>query len=297
MKLKTQLSIVLIILLAACGAEKPASPTLAPEPTATTAPTLPPPPTHTPEPALSPTDPAVATIELTCADWESVTSGSYRAENNTWGKGDLTGWSQCIGLSLRADGALAARWTWDWLMAGGSVKAYPEIVFGQKPGSQSTTPDLPLQVSRVKSAQVTYDITSTRTGSGNLAFDIWLTDSANPDTWGAPPITHEIMIWLEGYGSLAPGGSWVETVPIGDADYSVYLARNWGDGWTYIAFYRTPNQLGAGTLELADFLAYMLENELATGAEYMASIEIGNEVVSGSGETILNQYEVSVQSK
>jgi hypothetical protein len=40
-----------------------------------------------------------------------------------------------------------------------------------------------------------------------------------------------------------------------------------------------------------------VENGLATGDEYLASIEFGNEVVSGQGETILNQYAVSVQHK
>ena len=131
----------------------------------------------------------------------------------------------------------------------------------RKPGSQSTTPDLPLQISLVKSAVITYDVASTHTGSGNTAFDIWLTDTANPDTWGVPPITHEIMIWLEAYGSLAPGGNWVETVPIGGADYSIYLARIGGTAgpispstgrrtrweparWTWLISWRTSWRTG-----------------------------------------------------
>jgi hypothetical protein len=279
----------------ACTAGQSATPTLALAPTATPAPTLAP--TETAAPTLLSTDPAIAAITLDCTDWGHVNNGIFRAENNTWGKGDLTGWSQCIGLGTAASGALVARWNWDWLDSGGGVRAYPEVIVGQKPGSQSTTPDLPMQVNQVAAAEITYDVASTHTGTGNLAFDIWLTDTPNPDTWGVPPITHELMIWLEAYGSIAPGGSWIGKEKIGGIDYSVYVGENWADGWTYIAFYRTPAQLGAGTLDLADFLAYLVENGLATGDEYLASIEFGNEVVSGQGETILNQYAVSVQHK
>jgi hypothetical protein len=84
---------------------------------------------------------------------------------------------------------------------------------------------------------------------------------------------------------------------IDGVEYSVYVGQNWGDGWTYIAFLRAPYALGTGSLDLADFLAYILEKELATGEEFLASIEFGNEVATGSGETILNQYAVSVQKK
>ena len=273
------------LLLSACGRKQTPSPTVAPTATFTPAPTIP------PTPTLAPTEPA---IPLNCADWARVGSGVYRAENNTWGKGTLTGWSQCIGLEMSADGTLAARWTWDWLNSGDGVKAYPEIVFGQKPGSITTSADLPKRIKDLGEVTIAYDVSSTHTGSGNLAFDAWLTNTQNPSTWGAPPITHEIMIWLENFG-MQPGGTYIEKKSIDGVSYSIYVGENFGQGWRYMAFAREKSPLGAGTINLVSFLAYLQEKGYVTGDEYLASIEFGNEIVSGTGETILHKYMITVR--
>jgi hypothetical protein len=180
------------------------------------------------------------------------------------------------------------------LNAGSGVKAYPEVVYGQKPGSASTAADLPQKIRDLTEVTVSYEVTSTHTGSGNIAFDIWLTDTPNPDTWGVPPISHEIMIWLDSYGVMSPGGIWLEEANIDGISYYVTVGENFGGGWRYIAFNRVPPQLGTGSLNITHFLSYLLEKNLITGEEYMASIEFGNEVVSGVGETVLNNYVVSV---
>jgi hypothetical protein len=271
------------VLLSACGPGQLFGPTFTPIPT--------------PAPTPIPTATVPAAIAMNCDDQVGVTDGVYRAENNTWGKGTLSGWSQCIGLRMGSDGALAGRWTWDWLSSGNNVKAYPEIIFGQKPGSSTTSPDLPERISHVAELTITYDFTSTHTGSGNIAFDIWLTNSQDPSKWGVPPITHEIMIWLGSYGGMRPGGKWVEQVKMDGTLYNVYTGENWGDGWRYIAFAPDANLPGTGTVNLVSFLSYMQGKSLVVGDEYVASIEFGNEVVGGAGETTLNRYTVTVTSK
>lgn len=308
MKMKLQrifaVLVLLGLLLAACGPAQPltlstATP-MAATPSATSAPTqtIAPAATLTATTAAAtttPTNPAASAVKLDCQDQANLMDGPFRAENNTWGKGSLTGWTQCIGLLANDDGSITARWTWDWPISGGNVKSYPEIIYGQKPGSKTTTTDLPRQVSGLSELQILYDVTSTHTGGGNLAFDIWLTDSSDPSTWGAPPITHEIMIWLESFGSMAPGGNWKEVVKIDGAPYSVYTAKGWGDGWDYVAFVLTEPQVGAGSINLVSFLSYMKSKGLITGEEYVASVEFGNEVTGGKGETHLNRLAISVR--
>lgn len=299
MKIQLNSLIVLLLIfgsmLSACAPEQ----TPAPAPTSTPAAVSTPVPTQTPAPlptvtaAIDPT--AAAAIQMDCTDQANLANSVFRAENNTWGKGDLTGWSQCIGLETGTDGTLSARWTWDWLNSGGNVKAYPEIVFGQKPGSQTSSPDLPEKIDLLQDVTITYDIASTHTGSGNIAFDIWLTNTQNPDTWGAPPITHEIMIWLDAYGSMAPGGNWTEKVEIDGSIYQVYFGADFGGGWDYIAFSKVDPRLGKGSINLVSFLKYMKSKGYVTGEEYVASIEFGNEVTSGSGETLLRGYAISVK--
>jgi hypothetical protein len=295
MKIQRIFAILVLVtgLLSACAPAQPAIPTAGP--VATSAPTATTAPTETPASTavISATAPA-APVELNCRDQANVESGRFRGENNTWGKGTLTGWSQCIGLNASAEGTLTGRWTWDWPSSGGNVKAYPEMIFGQKPGTKSTSADLPKQISSLSEALIAYDVSSTHTGNGNLAFDFWLTDTQNPDKWGVPPITTEIMIWLEGYG-MSPGGRWTENIDIDGVTYSVYVAKHWGDGWDYVAFNRTKPQTGEGSINLVNFLAYMQSKDLITGQEYVASIEFGNEVVSGTGETNLNKFTVSVR--
>jgi Glycosyl hydrolase family 12 len=234
---------------------------------------------------------------MKCNDSDSIDSGDYQAQNNTWGKGSLSGWSQCIGIKMGADGAIVGRWTWDWLNSGSNVKAYPEIIFGQKPGSATTSKALPIKIDDLRAATVSYDVSSTNTGSGNVAFDIWLTDTPNPSTWGVPPIIHEVMIWLDRQGGMHPGGTFIERASIDSSTYAVFGADNWGQGWKYIAFTSAESRLGVGTLDLGSFLAYMQEKNLVKGDEYLADIEFGNEVASGTGETLVKRYMVSIQKK
>ena len=113
---------------------------------------------------------------------------------------------------------------------------------------------------------------------------------AERDFWGAMRRVAEI-----GYqGVESPGGGLDEQVELDGVRYLVYSAKDWGSGWTYVAFARDPYQMGAGTINLVSFLSYMRERELLSGEEYVASIELGSEVVSGKGEALLSRFAVSV---
>jgi len=234
------------LLLPACGQVSVSTPTPSPSQTATPAATS----TPVPEPAATNVLGAVA---MKCDDGAFVDTGDYQTYNNTWGKGNLSGWSECIGAGMNADGTLAARWTWDWLNSGTNVKAYPEIIFGQKPGSATTSKVMPIKISDIGAVTVSYDVASTSTGSGDVAFDIWLTDSPSPSSWGVPPITHEIMIWLDRQGGMSPGGNFIERVSLDSSTYAVFDADKWGQGWKYIAFVSAESRLGVGILNLGNF--------------------------------------------
>ena len=198
---------------------------------------------------------------------------------------------------MEIDGTLVGRWTWDWLNSGTNVKAYPEIIFGQKPGSTSTSEALPIKINDVGVAVISYEVSSTYAGSGNVAFDCWLTDTPDPATWGVPPITHEIMIWLDSLGGMHPGGAYLERASLGSVTYAVYVGDNYGQGWRYIAFASAESRLGVGTLDLGSILAYIKEKNLVTGDEYLASIEFGNEIAGGAGETVVKRYTVTIRNK
>jgi len=248
------------------------------------------------------TDPNFELLAMHCGDQVAVSALPYRAENNPWGKnaGDVS--AQCIGADVGTGGVMVGAWTWDWSNTTNTndIKAYPEIIFGRKPGAPTTSGALPKRVDSIAVATVSYNVSSVHTGKGNTAFDIWLTNTPNPSAFAAPPITHEIMIWLESYGNLSSSGTLLERVTVDGSEYDVFVADNFGSGgitsgWRYIAFERVTPQLGAASLNVAAFLTYLRAKNLITGSEYLASIEFGNEVVNGVGETHLHSYTVDVR--
>lgn len=253
-------------------------------------------------PASAPTafaHPADETLRfhMQCEEAVTAASGSYEVENNVWGKGALTDWSQCVGATNSTRRGLAARWTWDWKSQDNQVKAFPEVVFGHKPGTaRSTTPLLPRKLGEMRRVVMDYDISTQRNGTGNLSVDIWLTDTPTPTTFAVPPITHEVMIWLETFGPMYAGGEQIDTVSIHGIPYRVYVGEKFGLGWRYIAFKpeNTPMQPVA-QIDLMPYLLYLQTKGLVTPESHVANINLGNEIISGAGTTQVNHLDIDVE--
>jgi len=300
MKTNSQFIVILLLLsnkfLSSCESNLIPTPTNTHIPirTSTYTPTYTPTKTYTPIQSRTAT-PIINPINMTCEAGEVINAGEYLAIMGDWGKGSLTGWSQCIGAIIDDDGALVGRWTWDWLNSGGNVKSMPAIVFGQLPSWKSTSKSLPAMISNLDVATVSYNVSSTHSGSGNLIFHMWLTNTQNPTTWGVPPITHEIIIALEVYGDMQPAVPWRDQAKIDDISYDLFMGDHFGMGWRFIVFTRNPYQQGPGTLNLLTFLSAVQKEGYITGNEYLASISFGNEIVSGVGETILKDYVITIR--
>ena len=121
------------------------------------------------------------------------------------------------------DGKPQHGWSWQWPRGNGEVKAYPEVVFGHKPWlATSTTNSLPRRISAINAFSVACRVNMRARGRYNLAFDIWVTNSARPTP---SAITHEIMIWVGDRARAwepSPGNR-VKGVTIGDAAYDLYI--------------------------------------------------------------------------
>jgi hypothetical protein len=243
--------------------------------------------------------PAPATLR--CEDGTLIEAGSFIAENNTWGKGTLVGWSQCLGAVAWPDApgqppAVAARWTWDWKQVGDNVKAFPEIVFGHKPGfAKSSTRLLPRKLSTLQTLKIDHDISTEREGAGNLSIDMWLTADANPTTFAVPPITHEVMIWLEAYGPMYQGGELLERVRINGTLYRVHVGEKFGLGWRYVAFAPNSPMPMVNQIDLLPFFQYLRSKNLITTDEHLSAVNLGNEIISGRGDTRVNRYAVIIE--
>ncbi len=235
-------------------------------------------------------------IALNC-DVSSVTwVGQYLAENNSWGRDGVVGWHQCMGAAANGRGGISAHWTWDWRHQGDNVKAYPEVVFGHKPGyPKSTTPLLPRALGKVQQLTLDYEVATEREGTGNLAIDIWVTSTPTPTEFNVPTITHEVMIWLEVYGPMYAGGQQVDTVRINGTAYRVFVGEQFGLGWRYVAFAPNSPMQMATRMDLLPFFNYLRHKNLIGPNDHLAAINLGNEIIAGAGDTRLNHFSVSVR--
>ena len=219
-----------------------------------------------------------------CGPWEEYSLGSYLLQNNTWGQGDITNFSQCIFTT--SDSVFG--WNWDWPNIGNSVKAYPEIIFGKKPWSSiSTNNVLPIALNRIENFEVDFDFQTEANGNYNSAFEFWITEDSLSNENG---ITTEVMIWTSN-NFLQPAGNQISIVYVDGYFYKMYRAVF--DAWVYYAFVSEVDQHN-GTLKIHDFINYMVSIGHLNPNEFLGSFEFGNEIVHGNGQTTINQYSISI---
>jgi len=233
-----------------------------------------------------------------CGDWQYQSIDAYVVENNVWNAKGIHGYKQCVGMKRSATAGMDFAWDWSW-PASSEVRAYPEIVYGLKPwAAQSTTPDLPRQVDVLKSLQTHFSYDMARNGAGNLAFDLWLTSTATrPEGAANTPLRHELMIWLDNWGSLRPFGQYRETIRINNIDWELYTGTaTWGPKpWQYIAYRATSPVTQQVSLDIKLFLDHLQARKIIDGKDWVASVELGNEIASGQGSTRIREFSITVK--
>ena len=242
-----------------------------------------------------------ADVGTYCRDWARLRNAGFVYENNVWNQGTIKreNRTQCL-LKRVVDGKVQYGWRWQWPRGSGNVKAYPEVIYGHKPWfTSSTTADLPRRISTLDELSVTYDIEMHARGRYNLAFDIWVTNSDRPTP---SAITHEIMIWVgERTRAWEPSpGDLAKRVTIGDVTYDLYirphaewLKEHGAPKVAYIAFNARTAQL-SGRIDVKKFLDYLTDHAHLSADGYVASVELGNEIMNGTGELWLKSYEIRV---
>lgn len=226
-----------------------------------------------------------------------VLNGGYVLSNNVWNKGATSGPYEQAVFEETVKGKPAFGWQWRW-PSSTNVVSYPEVIYGDKPWDKpmGLVAEFPFKAGS-KSITTEFDITIGASGVYNLAFELWSVSAlpASKDT-----ITHEIMIWIANRG-MTPAGAIVDTVRIGQDAFDVYVRKNHGDAsgqvantWTYIAF-TAREPLLKGPLDIGAFVDYLLGEGLLTRDLYITSVELGNEIVQGSGIVEIWDYSVTIQ--
>jgi Ca2+-binding RTX toxin-like protein len=227
-------------------------------------------------------------------NFQEVTQGVFRLNNNTWGVGDRingTDFTQTISYDP-AD--LTRDVQMDWAHddnPDGNILAYPEIAFGFKPWSQDGPDFMVTKVSDLRELEITTDIDiSGQTGGFNVAYDLWLTGTPKG---GAGDITTEVMVWTH-KGDFGAGDKSVATYTTADYTAQVYTTDGFTSGdiatWRYVAVVIDGDRLD-GTIDMDAILRFLVQKGLVSGDDYLTGVELGAEVQKGSGSMDINSLD------
>ena len=224
--------------------------------------------------------------------------GGYLLSNNTWNRDAAHGPHQQAIFMSDAGEKQSFGWSWRWPSSDGVV-SYPEVIYGDTPWDQKPrhgTADLPM---RMGSHRMTadYDVSYQASGICNLAFEFWTVSSlpASPSA-----ITDEVMIWIDNK-DMTPAGAWTDVFTLHGTTYDVFLHEGHGDAsgknskrWTYVAFLARKPVL-KGPLDITAFAVFLQSKRILGNDLFITSLELGNEVITGTGRTEVRGYKVTVQ--
>lgn len=195
---------------------------------------------------------------------------------------------QCIALDASGE-ETAYLWKWD-LSRAIDRPLYPQIIFGKKPWEEwSTSGDLPKRISDLKSAvtHVAYSSFASEQDKTNAAYDIWITNDPQSHT---AHIEAELMIWIS--GEILPPFASISEETLDGEIYDFYYHDAWEN--PYIVFRRKTPAYDL-SLNIQSFLTRLIEKGYITESHYLASVEFGNEVHAGFGETRVSSFSVVIE--
>lgn len=232
--------------------------------------------------------------------WESRLVGTHRYENNSYRADRARGSFEQRLVTRRQAGRTQLGWTWRWPGLDPEAFAFPEVVAGWKPwhGGPSTDPAFPLRIDRVRRLSLAYATETFALGSHSLAVDLWLMD-AMPATFAPDPqtIAGEVMIIVDHSRGAHPHGRLLGCTTLEGEPYELWLAPEFGASvrggrsWPLMSF-RRQHAAPRGALNLAAFLQHLIDLGFAQSDQYLASVELGNEIRGGAGTTWISRFEV-----
>lgn len=249
---------------------------------------------------MTPTAPGAAISVLDQASTAWNANGWY-VVNNAWGVADagLT-WgkdAQITAYYSKADMTDGTTFTWSVPVTNSlypAILAYPEVIFGISPlntigvNPTDTKHVFPVRVGDLTKLTATQDVSFSGNVSGfNVSYDIWLTSTKNGD---ASTITNEVMIWVH-KGAFEAFGSQIGTYTSPEG-YTAKIYHK--DTYTAVIF---DKDLPKAEIDIAGVLKTLETLKVVSANEYIGSIELGAEVVSGQGKLVINNLDLTVSTR
>ncbi|GGP75526.1 GH12 family glycosyl hydrolase domain-containing protein [Saccharothrix coeruleofusca] len=215
-----------------------------------------------------------------CQQYGTTTiQGRYVVQNNRWGSSA----TQCINVTstgfqiTQQDGSAATN---------GAPLSYPSVYAGCHYANCSPGTNLPMQVSRIRSATSSIDYRFAG-GTYNASYDIWLDPS--PKTNGVNQM--EIMIWFNRQGPIQPIGSAVGNATIAGRGWEVWRGNNGGNN---VISYVAPSPITSWSFNVLDFINDVRDRGAITNSWYLTSIQAGFEPWNGGVGLAVDNFSASV---
>jgi hypothetical protein len=173
------------------------------------------------------------------------------------------------------------------------------VIFGWKPwSSQSTTPSLPLRIADVRALTVRYAVKTEHTGKIALSLSAFVTDSSAASAPNPRAIVAELMVWLDYPDDATPVGKRTAAFDVAGTSYELWHTPQHGDrgdgsGWQ-LFYFKGPNHQRRATVQVQPLLEWLTKQNLIASDRFIASVELGNELMSGSGTTWVEDFDVSL---
>ncbi len=233
--------------------------------------------------------------EEACNSFEKLPLDEYTLNNNDWGRKYLDETKdgiQCV-FSFDDNGTIKGGWYWGWPYNDDyQVKGYPEAIYGAKftkiYNPESGFPALVDAISSVTVDLAYRDLNITH--SYNTALEFWLHSSVDTSM---DNIRYEIMLRFDPDG-FHPKDVW-KSVTIDGIEFDVYKDGNYGDSRVFINFV-AKNKVTNMQLDLKQYIDFLVENGFLDMPQlYMSGVEMGVEVIYGSGVLLLDKMDVNLE--
>ncbi|WP_444943744.1 GH12 family glycosyl hydrolase domain-containing protein [Microbulbifer sp. ZKSA006] len=240
---------------------------------------------------------------ISCDDFYSAPTKLGVLSNNVWNKYAAKDdpWTQCLKERL-VDGELQFGWSWSWPFGRQLIYSQPQIKVGSSPWSPEPKFDdsFPLKMSSLTKLDISHHTESVSNGDHNTATTMWLiSEEYRGDEQNRSVIAAEIMIWTYfTEGHFSPAGRKYSELTVNGAAWEVWYHKDWRDmsgvndnNWVYVSFrLKQPSmKISIPALEL---LSYAVKEGLISKELYIADVELGNEIMSGSGVTWIKDFTV-----
>ena len=227
----------------------------------------------------------------------AILGGRYKILSNPWNKGATSGHYRQKIFIKEDNGQPVFGWVWKWRDST-TVATYPEVLVGHSPWQGEIAPNsgFPFQIGTGKLV-VDYDITMSAVGAYNLAFEFWTVSSlpVRKDR-----VSSEVMIWIAGE-QLGASGNVVGKVTLSGNTFTIFQNKFHGDAsgahsnkWAIISLLSERPLLKA-RLDIGEIIGFLAENCYISRSDYVADLELGNEVMRGVGTTVIRKFDVTVQ--